>query len=152
MALLDLTQFFPYQLSILQSHVARLVGAYYQQACGLNRNQWCVMAVLAMQDKMTAKELCQFTQLEKMPISRALKQLEALAYVERTHDQQDLRCSRFSLTNNGVKRYQDILPNVMASNHEILAVLTTEQQQQLRTITNKLLSHVQQLSHDKNIA
>ncbi|WP_448555707.1 MarR family winged helix-turn-helix transcriptional regulator [Thalassotalea montiporae] len=149
MQTLDLTDFFPYQLSILQSHVSDHVGAYYRKAFGMSRNEWRILAVLAMhssednKSKVSAKDICAFTQLAKMPVSRALKQLEAAKLVTRQQSTSDMRFTHFTLTGIGLERYQAIVPEVRDAQQQILQLLTEQEQKQLTTLTKKLLAKMQ---------
>ena len=142
---LDLKAFFPYQLSILQSKISDHVGAYYRQAFGMTRNEWRILAVLAMhlaindKGKISAKDICAFTKLDKMPVSRALKQLEKASLVVRQQSTSDMRFTHFSLTPKGVERYQVIVPKVRAAEQQVLQLLTSEEQEQLKLLTEKLL-------------
>ncbi|REL27252.1 MarR family transcriptional regulator [Thalassotalea euphylliae] len=142
---LDLRAFFPYQLSILQSHVSDHVGAFYRQAFGMTRNEWRILAVLAMhidgdnKAHISAKDICTFTKLAKMPVSRALKQLEAANLVARQQSTSDMRFTHFTLKAKGVARYQAIVPKVRVAEQQILQLLTSEEQAQLKILTEKLL-------------
>ncbi|NIB41043.1 MarR family transcriptional regulator [Pseudomaricurvus alkylphenolicus] len=142
---LHLPSFFPYQLSILQGHVSDIVGRYYRQTYGMTRNAWRVMAALALRGGMSAKEIGQFVQLEKMPISRAIKELKAMEFVAQKTDLEDRRLIRLELTEKGLEAYEDIVPNVLEQQEEVLLGLNEEERASLIKMTDKLLKHVKTL-------
>lgn len=169
MQTLDLTKFFPYQLSILQSHISDHVGAFYRETYGMSRNEWRILAVLAMYEtpkyeipsedanspdsmttgtkglnkKVSAKDICAFTQLAKMPVSRALQQLVKANLIERQQSTTDMRLVHFSLTRKGIERYQAILPKIRLAEQQILQLLNEQEQKQLTTLTSSLLTKIQ---------
>ena len=104
------------------------------------------MAALALQGGMSAKEIGQYVQLEKMPVSRALKTLKESGYVEQDTDAGDKRLSRLELTESGVACYDAIVPQVLLQQTQVLDVLSEQEQQQLSGIIGKLLNHVEQLA------
>lgn len=145
---LHLQGFLPYQLSILQNRVSAFVGAYYKKHLKMSRNEWRAMAALAQHGERSAKEIGHFVQLEKMPVSRALKALVSKGYVQQSTDAEDKRLSRLELTPEGVNIYQDILPHVLKGQDEVLAVLSEKEQQDLEYLLEKLLRHTETLVQD----
>ena len=145
---IDLPSFLPYQLSILQQQVSHVVGSYYREEHGISRNAWRVMAALALQGKLSAKEVGQYVQLEKMPVSRAIKELTAFGYIEQKPDLDDRRVTRLMLTHAGERCYQDIVPEVRRQEVRILEGLSERERSQYQKLTEKLLRHVSRLSED----
>lgn len=141
-ALLNLSSFLPYQLSILQARLSHQIGGYYRTEFGLSRNGWRVMAALAMQPGMNAREVGVFVELDKMPVSRAVKELEARGWINAGIQQQDRRASQLQLTSRGRKVYEQIVPELLARERAVMSVLNPEEQRALEQITNKLLGHL----------
>ncbi len=146
--LLQLPSFLPYQLSILQQQVSEIVGRYYRQEYGLTRNAWRVMAALALQGDASAKEVGHYVKLEKMPVSRAMKELTGFGYLLQKPDLEDRRIMRLALTSAGMKCYRDIVPQVKKQEALILEGLSEREKKQYLTLTKKLLTHVADLSND----
>lgn len=145
---LQLPRFLPYQLSILQQQVSHVVGSYYRQEHGLTRNAWRVMAALALQGEVSAKDVGHYVRLEKMPISRAMKELTSFGYLQQKPDLEDRRIVRLALTPTGQKCYRDIVPQVRHQEHRVLEAFTDSERRQYLKLTEKLLAHVNQLSAD----
>ncbi len=135
---IDLPQFFPYCLSVLEQRVSQRVAQHYQQAFNLGKVEWRVMATLAMHDAMTASEICQFTRLDKMPVSRAISRLRQSRLILLKPGKTDKRTSLLSLSASGKRMYQQITPSVLQEEQEILSLLTANERKQLKKIICKL--------------
>lgn len=135
---LNLSQFFPYQLSRLEQHISQTIAQHYIKGFNLSRMEWRVMATVAMFNSTTAKHICEFTGMEKMQVSRAIKRMQQIDLVEHKMNSQDRRSSQISLTHTGLELYQKILPLVKKEEQHILSMLTKSEQNQLRHIIDKL--------------
>lgn len=139
---LNLSQFLPYQLSVLQARLSHRIGAHYREQFGLSRNGWRVMAALAMQDGMTARAVGAFVELEKMPVSRAVRELQDKGWLAVSTHSGDRRASHLQLTAPGWQAYWQIVPELLAREGEVMSVLSADERQALRLITGKLLQHL----------
>jgi len=135
---LDLRQFFPYRLSVLQQRVSRAIAQHYHDRFDLSRIEWRVMATLAMFDGIAAKDICDFTQMAKMQVSRALTRMKKNELVVQQVNDSDHRTSRLSLTERGRSIYRQIVPMVKIEELEILARLSEPERKQLLNIMTKL--------------
>ncbi len=137
---LDLHEFFPYRLSVLQQRVSAAIAQHYHDEFDLGRMEWRVLATLAMFDDISAREICEFTHMAKMQVSRAIARLSQNGLVRQRTNADDHRASDLSLTDEGRRVYRRIVPRVLAREREILSHLTRAEQQQLRHILDKLES------------
>ncbi len=135
---LDLRQFFPYRLAILEQRVGYATSRHYRHDFDLTRVEWRVMATLAMFDSISATEICDFTHMAKMQVSRAIARLKQKKFVIQQVSESDHRATRLSLTANGRKIYQRIVPRVLAEEQAILGHLSVAERKQLGTIIAKL--------------
>jgi len=138
MKTLNLHQFMPYQWSVLEQRISEAIAQHYKIEFNLTRMEWRVMATLAMFDLISAKDICQFTQLEKMQVSRAIARLKQAALVSQSISSMDNRSSELSLTARGLNIYHKIIPEVKREEQQILSVLTETEQKQLFKIMTKL--------------
>ena len=142
---LILDDFFPYRLTELQSAISHNIADVYSGKFDLSRQQWRILATLGDHNKSTdnqmlsAKQLGQLTNLDKMQTSRAIVKLEEQLLVTKTADDRDKRSILIALTEKGHEVYQDIVPLVLEREQQLLSVLTQNQQQQLENLMNKLL-------------
>jgi DNA-binding MarR family transcriptional regulator len=135
---LDLRLFFPYRLSVLQQRVSAAVPQHDHDEFDLSRLEWRVMATLAMFGSVSAREICEFTYMAKMQVSRAIARLKSTGLVARDTSPADHRASVLSLTPAGEALYRQIVPRVKAQEREILARLSATEQDQLLNILTKL--------------
>jgi len=134
---LDLPNFFPYRLSLLEQRVGASLARRYAEL-GLDRTQWRVLATLARGDGITAREVGDFTHLDKMQVSRALARLREQGLVSQARHPQDRRASLLRLTEAGRERYRQICPRVLKEEQRILSLLEADERRQLQALIDKL--------------
>lgn len=144
-ATIDLSSFFPYQLSRLQATVSDCIAQVYAGKYQLSRQEWRVLATLNNQDALNASQIGEQCDLEKMPTSRAIKSLVNRELIIRKESQQDKRATLLSLSHTGHKLMQDISPLVISQEQAILSVLNHEEKAILSKVFDKLQSHADQL-------
>ena len=144
-AQLNLPEFFPYQLSILNDEVSRCVAQVYESRFALTRQQWRVLATLGGAGELTAKHIGQNTRMEKMPVSRATAQLENKGLITRRRDEQDRRNYYFCLSSEGRRLYETIVPRVLARENYVLSVLSDRETEVLATAMDKLAARAREL-------
>lgn len=135
---LNLHDFFPYRLSVLQQRVSSAIAQHYHDEFDLGRMEWRVIATLAMFDRISARDICEFTHMAKMQVSRAIARLTKNGLVQQRTNAEDHRASDLSLTDEGRKVYARIVPRVLAKEREILSHLDADEQAQLLGIMTKL--------------
>ena len=81
--LLVLEDFLPYRLSILSNRVSRAIAARYAKAFDLTIPEWRIIAVLGRRPGLTAKEVAEATEMDKVAVSRAVAKLVAARRVRR---------------------------------------------------------------------
>jgi len=135
---LNLTEFFPYQLTQLQAKVSDNIADIYTGKFELSRQEWRVLAILGNGARLSGKQIGEQTNLEKMPASRAIAKLKVQGLLIKNIDKNDKRSSLLKLTEQGLAVYQQLVPMVLQRELELLSVLTTEEQCQLTSIMNKL--------------
>ena len=149
-ASLELDQFFPYQLTELQNAISHNISEVYKEY-NLSRQQWRIVAVLGDENKSTAaqmlsaKQLGELTNLDKMQTSRAIAKLEESEMVVRTQDENDKRSILLKLTEKGHTLYRTLIPLVIEREQKLLSALTEKQQQQFVYMMNKLLKQAQRI-------
>ncbi|NRA61206.1 MAG: MarR family transcriptional regulator [Psychrobium sp.] len=139
---LHLESFFPYQFSVLAQQMSEYIAKIYHQQYGLSRYEWRVLACVSQSETIAAKEIMKMTTLDKMQVSRAIAKLTSNNYLCQQASEQDKRYNNISLTDAGQALYQEIVPLVKQQEQQMLAHLTTQEREQLITITQKLSQHL----------
>jgi DNA-binding MarR family transcriptional regulator len=137
-SLLNLHAFFPYQFSILAGQISNYIAKIYREKYGLSNFEWRVIATVGQHQKISAKDVCEFTQLEKMQVSRAISKLSDSGVICQQKSSEDRRASLLTLSTLGQEMYQEIIPLVISQEQKMLSGLTAQECKQLIFLTKKL--------------
>ena len=135
---LNLKEFLPYRLSIVSNRISASFARLYSKKFNLSVPEWRVMAVLGQQPGICADEVCGETEMDKVPVSRAVTKLLDKGLINREFSGQDRRRSMLSLSESGYGMYAQIVPLALAFEAELKAALTIREQEQLRVLLGKL--------------
>jgi DNA-binding MarR family transcriptional regulator len=144
---LHLTEFFPYQLTQLQAKVSDNVAEIYTGRFDLSRQEWRVLASLGNGELLSAKQIGEQTNLEKMPASRAITKMQTQGLLVKTTDKMDKRSSLLKLTDQGLSVYQQLIPMVLEREKELLSALSIQEKDQLNKIIEKLTLKSMEISN-----
>ena len=144
-SILDLQRFFPYRLAVLAEDVSRTVAQLYADRFDLSRQEWRVLAAVAANRQMAAKDIAEYSTLDKMSVSRAIAALEAKALVRREEDPADRRNKLLALTPSGRALYQKIVPLVRAREDYLLEALSPDERSMLDGMLDKLTTRARSL-------
>lgn len=135
--MLNLNAFFPYQFSVLAQQITEFVAQIYEEF-GLTKIEWRVLATIGYHGEISARDICTFTHLDKMQVSRAISKLIQAECLLQQTSAEDRRKNLLRLTNKGNDLYQEIIPLVKAQERKLLEGLTEDECKQLRLLTAKL--------------
>jgi len=134
----ELARFFPYRLAVLADRVSQAVAQVYADRFDLTRAEWRILAALAANGQMAAKDLAPYSTLDKMQVSRAVARLEAAGLVERHEDESDRRAKPLVLTAAGRALFVKVRPLVAAREDYILGALDPHERAMLDGILDKI--------------
>lgn len=138
--LLVLEDFLPYRLSILSNRVSRAIAARYAKTFDLTIPEWRIIAVLGRRPGLTAKEIAEATEMDKVAVSRAVARLVGARRVTARADSADARRQLLSLTREGESVHARIAPIALASEQKLLAALDGRERTQLDALIDRLLA------------
>ena len=144
---LHLTEFFPYQLTQLQAKVSDNIAEIYTGKFELTRQEWLVLASLGNGELLSAKQIGEQTNLEKMPASRAITKMQTQGLLVKSTDKTDKRSSLLKLTEEGLSIYQQLIPMALEREQELLSVLSAQEKNQLNKIIEKLTLKSMEISN-----
>lgn len=124
---MQLTNFIPYQLSVLSNKISRGIAKFYRDQHGISIPEWRVLAILSDLNHQTAKELTEYSQMDKVKVSRTMKILEDKGLVSERTCQKDARARRYNLTINGRQLINEVKPKALAFEKELLASLSKDE-------------------------
>lgn len=143
--LLVLEDFLPYRLSILSNRVSRAIAARYAKAFDLTIPEWRIIAVLGRRPGLTAKEVAEATEMDKVAVSRAVAKLVESRRVVARADREDARRQILSLTSQGEGVHARIAPIALASEQKLLSALNNDERKQLDALLDRLLGAAREL-------
>ena len=135
---IDLATFLPYQLTNVATRVSNDFAEVYQTKYGLNIPQWRILANLAQYGQSNAKDLCTQANMDKSTVSRAVKVLIDKGLVESELNAQDKRAALLVLSEAGQSLYEQIAPDALNWEKQLLNTLTNEEYEVLVSIFEKL--------------
>jgi len=101
--------------------------------------------VLGNYQPLSANDICDKANMDKVQVSRALAKLVERGLVIRNTNREDRRRSRLRLSAKGKRMYEKIVPLAKSWESKFLSALTNDEQQQLDAIITKLQERVDQL-------
>ncbi len=135
---LRLSTFLPFRLSVLSNAISQRIAQLYDREFGLSVWQWRVMAVTADTPGISATEIGQRTQMDKVAVSRAVAGLIEMGYLERRPSADDARRANLYLTKAGADIYELIVPLAKAEEARLVSALDGEEQMELARLMGKL--------------
>jgi DNA-binding MarR family transcriptional regulator len=138
--LLVLEDFLPYRLSVLSNRVSRAIAAQYAKTFDLTIPEWRVIAVLGRRPGLTAKEIAEATEMDKVAVSRAVARLISARRVQARADDADARRQFLSLTREGESVHARIAPIALDSERRLLAALDPRERATLEELLDRLLA------------
>lgn len=122
-----LEDFLPYRLSVAANRVSRRFADRYGAEFGLSIPEWRVMAVLGRFGRLPAREISVRTAMDKVKVSRAVRQLAARGFLERAADAADARLQWLALSPAARDVHSAILPMARALEAEVTEGLGAEE-------------------------
>ena len=137
--LFELDEFLPYRLSLLTNTVSAGIARSYRDQHEISVIEWRIMAVLGRYPGLTAKEIGERTAMDKVAISRAVKNLVARGLLQRVTDPGDRRRMHLQLSpDRGQTLLKQVIPLAQAYEQHLLAALTPKEQDSLSSLLAKL--------------
>jgi DNA-binding MarR family transcriptional regulator len=140
-----LERFVPYRLSVLTNLMSRAIGRIYIQRFGLTIPEWRVMAVLGRFAPLSANEVCERTEMDKVRVSRAVARMRKAKLIEHAVDGADRRRSALRLSAAGRRIHAAIVPLALAKEAELLAGLPEADRQALDRLITRLTDRARAL-------
>ncbi len=128
---LKLETFLPFRMSLASNLVSARIAETYRAEFGLTMTQWRLMAVLGERPGLTATELTQITALDKVAVSRAAAALTERGLLRKQTQKEDGRRSALTLTEDGKRVYDEIIPRALQFEAELLEALPEETRKHL---------------------
>lgn len=135
---LILKGFLPYRLSTLSNRISRAIADRYEERFALSLPEWRTMAILAEESDISAADVADRAAMDKVAVSRAVKNLLETGRIERHFSPEDRRRSVLALSDLGREVYEKVVPLALSYESALLGELSQEEQEFLDKVLNKL--------------
>lgn len=130
--------FLPYLLAKAAEAVSQELASIYQKEYGLSRAEWRILVALYREGSELSRDLMPLTALDKVQISRGVARLEDKGLIDKTQQPGDARARILSLTAEGRRLYDTVMPLVEARSQALLCDLEADEQDALRKTLRQL--------------
>ena len=148
MDVLDLEHFLPYRLSVLANRISHGFSRLYEEKFDLKLPEWRVMAALGRRPGITAREVADFTAMDKVAISRAVARLMQMDRIIAVADSADGRRQRLSLSEAGLAIYREIIPMAKRIEAALTDGITDSELAVLDKLLTRLTNRAEDIDHD----
>ncbi|KTC35252.1 MarR family transcriptional regulator [Pseudomonas putida] len=114
----------------------------YRKHFGIGVVEWRLIALLAVEDKITANRICQVIGLDKSAVSRSLQVLEAAGRISGEIDSKDARRYTVSLTAEGKALHDRVLKVALERERRLLSGFSPAEVDTLVTLLARLQTNV----------
>lgn len=118
---LDLERYVPAMLTFLANKLATGASLSYRKHFGIGVVEWRLLALLAVENNISANRMCQVIGLDKSAVSRSLQALEAAGNVSGQVDSKDARRYSVSLTPQGRALHDRVLKVALERERRLLS-------------------------------
>jgi len=131
----------PYRFDRLAKHISVSLAGVYRRRFQVTVPQWRILALLHETPYMSAKNIAQQGNLDKVMVSRAVVGLEERGLLKRYPSADDARVNELCLTKGGERLFESIAPLALRWEQDLLQVLSHKERVDLTRILSKLEQH-----------
>ncbi len=133
-----LEAFLPYRLSVLANRLSRAFARRYQDEFGISIAEWRVIAVLGSFAPLSSNEIGDKTEMDKAKVSRAVAALLKAGLIAREGHPTDQRLIQLTLSRQGRKTYEAIVPRARALEAELTRGLSRQDLGRIHALLDQL--------------
>lgn len=150
-ALFKLEVFFPYQVRLYYKAVSNLLSTVYTSKHNLTVGEWRVIALLNEVEPSTASTIIEHSSMNKVRVSRVIKNLEKRKIIKRQTDDFDKRRILISLTSDGRQILAELIPAMRKLETNLLSGLDEGEIEQLKILMKKIRFQAGKLLSENHI-
>ncbi len=135
---IPLKQHITYPLSRLNANLTAQANRLLQKHSTLSLAQWRLVVFLASRGPVKLSDFIRFSGFDKGQMSRIARDLTKAGLVQSQPAKDDNRASLLSLTEEGMKAYQQALPHMRKRREYLINSLTQEERETYFKLLSKL--------------
>jgi len=141
-----------YRLNRLLASSGAMVVRLCEGRYGITRREWRLIALLTEHGAMSPSELAQRAHLERNRVSRLIPELVGKELITRVSVPGDARRAEVAITGAGRAVYVELLPQSVAFNREVLAVLSPAERDAFDFALQKMTEAAERIAAAKPVA
>lgn len=134
-----------FQLLVLANLTARPFAERFGRRLHLGLSEWRVLLVVADRPGITAQDLADYIGLDKMSVSRAVRQLLARGRLARSTNPRDRRRLHLNLTAEGWRVYEEIAVSGVGREDAVFGALAPEERREFFAWLTRLVASTRKL-------
>lgn len=138
-----LEEFLPYRLSVLANRLSRTFARRYQDEFGISIAEWRVIAVLGGFAPLSSNEIGDKTEMDKAKVSRAVAALLKAGLIAREGHPTDQRLIQLTLSRQGRRIYEAIVPRARALETELTRGLSRQDMARIHALLDQLGARIE---------
>lgn len=138
-----LEEFLPYRLSVLANRLSRTFARRYQDEFGISIAEWRVIAVLGGFAPLSSNEIGDKTEMDKAKVSRAVAALLKAGLIAREGHPTDQRLIQLTLSRQGRRIYEAIVPRARALEMELTRGLSRQDMARIHALLDQLGARIE---------
>lgn len=142
---LNLENYVPFFFYTINCALTSGASQLYRKKFGVGATSWRVIAMLAVEPKITAARICDVIKIDKAACSRSLKILEKKGYVSFIASRTDERKRRWWLSPAGNKLHDDLLALALVREEKLIEDVDPQDLEAFLRVSRKMLSNTDQL-------
>lgn len=141
-----------YRLNRLLAASGAMVIRLCEGRYGISRREWRLVAMLAVHGPLSPSALAEHCHLERSRVSRYITELVERQLLQRRPVPGDGRRAQVMLTPAGESLYQQLLPEAMHFNREVLSALSLEEMALFESLLAKLTDKAERIAASRPVA
>lgn len=124
---LNLTGYVTFYFTVLANKLSSGASRLYLKRYEIGIIEWRVMAMLAVEPRISPVRICQIIGLDKGAVSREMRKLEAKGYLTVDEDPESTRRRTLELTPKGYTIHDEIIRTALERERRLLKGLTADE-------------------------
>ena len=149
---LDLQSFLPYRMYRLATQMSqagnKLSTLLLESGVPIGEREWRVISVLGSYGGLTNGHVAEILKTDAATVTRAVKVLKKLNFVDSRNSKRDRRKQLIYLTQKGADFHDQITPKRIETGELIESCLSYKEKEQLQHLLNKLDRHLHHLENE----
>lgn len=119
----DLDTYLPFRLTVIAGQLSADLSKHYKTKFGISMPEWRVLLNVGYCEDLSVRDIEKRVSLEKSKVSRAASKLQAKGLLIKHVDAHDRRLVKLTLTDDGVRLLNELIPIAQAFQADLDAKL-----------------------------